>query len=61
MKRCHIACDPGHISRKALVAYKLLFSSNQLSPGHREESIPLAATMPKKPKHRACVHSLVCT
>lgn len=33
----HIACDHGHISREALEADKMLFSSKRLSPGHRVE------------------------
>lgn len=48
MKHRHIVCDHRHISRKALVAYKMLYPSNQLPPTHGVQNIPWAATMPKK-------------
>jgi hypothetical protein len=44
MKHHHIACDHRHISRKALVAYKMLFPSNQ------------PASNPRSMKHSSVSH-----
>lgn len=38
MKYRHIACDHSHISRKALVAYKMLFSSKLLLQAAEKEA-----------------------